>query len=47
VAFAPNDEGRRLAAVFDEGVRQLRANGELEKLLRNYGLSDWRAVPAK
>ncbi|MFT3828945.1 MAG: transporter substrate-binding domain-containing protein [Opitutaceae bacterium] len=42
LAFAPNDEGRRLAAVFDEGVRALRASGELTKLLSRYGLRDWQ-----
>lgn len=42
VAFAPNDEGRRHAALLDEGVQSLRASGELEKLLRRYGLRDWQ-----
>lgn len=42
LAFTPNDEGRRLAALFDEGVRALRASGELTKLLGRYGLRDWQ-----
>lgn len=42
IGFAPNDDGRRLAALFDEGVKRLRAAGELDKLLRRYGLRDWQ-----
>ncbi|MBK8476084.1 MAG: transporter substrate-binding domain-containing protein [Opitutaceae bacterium] len=42
VAFSPNDEGKRQAALLDEGVKALRASGELEKLLRRYGLRDWQ-----
>jgi polar amino acid transport system substrate-binding protein len=42
VAFSPNDEGRRFAALFDEGIRALRASGELTKLLGRYGLRDWQ-----
>ncbi len=42
VAFEPNDEGRSQAALLDEGVKALRASGELERLLRRYGLRDWQ-----
>ena len=42
VGFSPNDEGRRFAAQFDEGLRSLRASGELTALLARYGLRDWR-----
>jgi polar amino acid transport system substrate-binding protein len=42
VVFAPNDEGRRLASIFDEGMRALRASGDLERLLRRYGMIDWK-----
>lgn len=42
VAFAPNDEGRSHASMLDAGVKALRASGELEKLLRRYGLRDWQ-----
>lgn len=42
VAFAPNDAGRRFATDFDAGVKTLRASGELDRLLRRYGLRDWQ-----
>jgi polar amino acid transport system substrate-binding protein len=42
VAFAPNDEGRRFAALFDEGIRALRKSGELAQILQRYGLRDWQ-----
>ena len=42
VAFAPTDEGRRFAALLDEGIKSLRTSGELEKLLKRYGLRDWQ-----
>lgn len=42
IAFAPNEEGRRFAAQFDEGIRALRTSGELLPLLQRYGLRDWR-----
>ncbi len=42
VAFAPDDEGRRFAAILDNGIRSLRASGELTKLLQRYGLRDWQ-----
>lgn len=42
LAFAPTDEGRRLAALFDRGVQEMRASGDLDKLLRRYGLRDWQ-----
>lgn len=42
LAFAPHEEGRRFAAVFERRVKELRAAGELEKLLRRYGLRDWQ-----
>lgn len=42
VAFAPNEEGQRFANVLDEGIRALRASGDLTKLLQRYGLRDWQ-----
>lgn len=42
VAFAPNDEGRAMAAKLSEGIRALRAAGKLEPMLKPYGLSDWK-----
>jgi polar amino acid transport system substrate-binding protein len=42
VAFAPNAAGKLHAAIFDEGIRRLRANGQLAKILAKYGLEDWK-----
>ena len=42
LAFAPTEDGRRFASQFDVGVRGLRASGELDKMLRRYGLRDWQ-----
>lgn len=42
VAFAPNEDGKRFAAILDEGIRELRKSGELTKLLQRYGLRDWQ-----
>jgi len=42
VAFAPNAAGKRHAAIFDEGIRRMRANGQLAKILAKYGLDDWK-----
>lgn len=42
VAFAPTEDGKRYAALFDAGVKELRTSGELETLLRRYGLRDWQ-----
>lgn len=42
VAFAPSDEGKSHAAFFDEGLAKLRSSGELEKILKQYGLVDWK-----
>lgn len=44
VAFAPNAEGKRLAAEFDRGIARLRESGELSRILQRYGLGDWLAV---
>ncbi|WP_338667406.1 hypothetical protein [Pseudodesulfovibrio methanolicus] len=32
----------RYAALFDKGMKALRASGRLARLLDGYGLSDWR-----
>jgi len=42
VGFSPfSARDTALAGVFDERVRQLRANGELAAILARYGLEDW------
>jgi polar amino acid transport system substrate-binding protein len=42
LAFSGNPEGVKYSKLFDEGVQKLRASGALEKLLKSYGLSDWK-----
>ena len=43
VAFAPDGErGARYARIFDLGLQKLRQSGELDKILRRYGLTDWK-----
>lgn len=39
-----NLRGARFAGMFEEGTRQLRASGELAKMLQPYGLSDWESA---
>lgn len=42
IAFAPGlAEGRKLAALISEGVRDLRRTGELQAILSRYGVTDW------
>src|SRR5690606_2990482 len=36
--------GARFASMFEEGTRQLRASGELAKILEPYGLADWESA---
>jgi len=43
IAFTPNKSSSRLyAQLFDDGIRQLRENGELEKILDHYDVVDWK-----
>ena len=37
-----NANGAQLAAIYDRGLSILRENGELEKILKAYGLKDWK-----
>ncbi len=41
LACTDNDRGRALASMFSDGVRRLRDNGEIDRLMARYGLSDW------
>lgn len=44
MAISPgHPRAREYARMFDEGIRELRRSGELEKLLASYGLKDWQA----
>jgi polar amino acid transport system substrate-binding protein len=46
LAFSPRrPEAEAHARAFAEGVRRLRASGELAAILARYGLADWRAEP--
>jgi polar amino acid transport system substrate-binding protein len=42
VAFSKNEKGIRFAKIFDEGIRKLRASGELTTILKKYSASDWK-----
>jgi len=43
IAFSPaNPKAAEYAALLSKGVTELRANGELQKVLAKYGLHDWR-----
>lgn len=41
IAFTPNDQGRRLAALVAKGTAELRASGGLKAILDRYGMKDW------
>lgn len=43
IAFSPaNDKSKLYADILSKGVKQLRKSGELQKILRKYGVMDWR-----
>jgi polar amino acid transport system substrate-binding protein len=42
LAFSKNEKGERYAKIFDEGMRKLRASGDLAALLKRYGLAEWK-----
>jgi polar amino acid transport system substrate-binding protein len=42
IAFAKTANGARYAKILDEGIRSLRASGQLEKLLSKYDMTDWK-----
>ena len=39
-----NLRGAQFTSMFEEGTRQLRASGELGKILEPYGLTDWESA---
>lgn len=48
MAIAPgHPRAQEYAQLFDQGMRELRRSGELERLLANYGLKDWQAPAAR
>ena len=43
IGFSPeNPKSEEYARILDQGMRELRASGELEKILQKYGMSDWK-----
>jgi ABC-type amino acid transport substrate-binding protein len=42
IAFASTPAGAKYVKLFDEGMQKLRASGQLDKLLKSYGVSDWK-----
>ncbi len=43
IAFSPkNPQSREFARLISEGIEQLRASGELSRILAKYNLRDWR-----
>jgi polar amino acid transport system substrate-binding protein len=43
IAFAPNGENsKKYAKILSDGVVNLRASGELKKIMSKYGLQDWQ-----
>ncbi|MEW9797070.1 substrate-binding periplasmic protein [Alteromonas sp. CYL-A6] len=40
--FTTSPDGNALAGLIDEGIKQLRASGELGRILEEYGLEDWQ-----
>ena len=49
IAFSPNDKklARKYAAILAKETKNMRANGELKKILDIYGLEDWEKSPDK
>lgn len=42
IGFSPTERGRKLAALLATGTAELRASGELAKILATYGMHDWK-----
>lgn len=41
IGFSATEEGRRLAFLFDKGMKQLAASGESDRIAAAYGLKNW------
>ncbi len=41
MAFSKNGVGVKYGMIFDEGIKRLRQSGELQAVLKKYGLEDW------
>lgn len=43
IAFSPNrNDSKKLASIISEGIKEMRKTGELDKILKKYGLEDWK-----
>ena len=42
-----NPRGAQFVKMFEEGTRQMRESGELEKIISNYGVVDWVGTEAE
>ena len=43
IAFSPNiKKSKEYAEIFTKGIRELKASGELDKILEKYGLNYWK-----
>lgn len=43
IAFSPaNPKSKEYAQVLSDGIKKMRASGELQKILDKYGLKDWK-----
>lgn len=43
ISFSPkNPKSKEYAKILSDGMKELRASGELEAILKKYGFSDWR-----
>lgn len=44
MGFTPqNPNSPKLAGIYDQGIRALRASGELAAILARYGVEDWES----
>ena len=43
MAFSPaGAKSKEWARILSDGIREMRANGELQKILAKYGVQDWK-----
>jgi polar amino acid transport system substrate-binding protein len=48
IAFTPiKPEAKEWASILSKGTAEMRANGQLDELLKRYGLQDWRSPSSK
>lgn len=49
IAFSPKDKAlsQKYADIISQETKNMRASGELQKIMGNYGLDDWETAPMK